>query len=531
MGRSVSNFGFSRSGIIGMPDRRGTESPAEQGVGDRQRSLDLGVVTGASPAAELLLAVATTRLYRGWRAWLLAVGSVLACCGVGVALDAFGQFYYLPLVPAVLVTAMLTRRGPTAAAILLSVALNVLLAPRQGSVDALLHAALFVFVGWLIAEICWAQRRMHRQSVELARTLAGRNAVLDTVLASVPVIILDRAGRVRRLTPAAAGLFGVANEDAAGRPLGDLIHAFDLAALEDRASAGPLEAPTGLWIGRRPDGEPLLLSLQLGLVPSAADGDYAAVCMTDLTGAETATERARHLDAQLHRVWRLNSLGEMAATLAHELNQPLSAAAVYMHSSQRDIERTGPLGESAGRTLELAKAQVLRAGKIIRRMRDLLSTGTRELSEERVSSMIEDLGPSFALIAKERGVEIRMDVDNGDDIVRAERIQFQQAMINLVRNAVEAVSDRPNAVVLVTGRSQGDDGYRITVEDSGPGIATEQMARIFEPMTTTKSSGMGLGLSVTRTIVESHGGNLAVRRSDLGGAAFSVELPREVEDA
>lgn len=505
--------------------------PVRGDVDDPGTGLDLGAMTGARVAAESLLALATARTYRGWRAWLLAVASVLAGFTVRAGLEVFGHFYYLPLVPAVVVTAMLAHRGPTALAIVLAVAGNVALVDRESVMDTATNAILFIFVSWLIAEICWAQRRLHRRSAELARTLACRNSMLETVLTAVPVAILDREGRVRRLTPAASALFGLGDGEAAGHPFADLVHGFTLAHLEDGPPSGPLEAPTGLWIGRRPDGEPLLLSLQKGVVPEAGEGDYAAISMTDLTGAETATERARELDDQLNRVWRLNSLGEMAATLAHELNQPLSAATIYMHASQRDIERTGLIGQSAGRTLELAKTQVLRAGKIIRRMRDLLTTGTRQLEEERVSSMIEDMGPSFALIARDSGVEIRIDVDETDDIVRAERIQFQQAMINLVRNAVDAVSDRPDPVVLITGCSMGAEGYHITVEDSGPGIAGEQMERIFQPMTTTKSAGMGLGLSVTRTIVESHGGNLAVRRSALGGAAFAVELPREFEDA
>jgi two-component system sensor kinase FixL len=220
----------------------------------------------------------------------------------------------------------------------------------------------------------------------------------------------------------------------------------------------------------------------------------------------------------------------MAATLAHELNQPLSAAATYMQASQRDIEKTGLLGQSAGRTLEMAKAQMLRAGAIIRRMRDLLATGTQALNSERVSSMIEDLAPGLAMIGRDRGVEIRTEIEERDDQVRAERIQFQQALINLVRNAVEAVQDRPAPIVLVTGRPVADDLYRITVEDSGPGIPPDQIEHIFRPMTTTKSAGMGLGLSVTRTIVESHGGSLEVGDSRLGGAAFQFDIPRELED-
>ena len=146
--------------------------------------------------------------------------------------------------------------------------------------------------------------------------------------------------------------------------------------------------------------------------------------------------------------------------------------------------------------------------------------------------MIEDLGPAFALIARDRGVDIRTDIDTNDDIVRAERIQFQQALINLVRNAAEAVGDQAKPVVVIRGQTLGDGGYRLTVEDSGPGIPGNDIENVFRPMTTTKLSGMGLGLSVTRTIVESHGGALSVGRSDdLGGAAFSIDLPREVQEA
>jgi two-component system sensor kinase FixL len=513
-----------------MPDPDGMEVPSKGGV-DPITGIDLRKVTGKRSVSEILFSTATTRSYRGWRAYLLAVGAVSACFCLRGLLELVGHFYYLPMVPGVVITAMLARRAPTALAIALSILVNVLLVEREHVVDTVVNAGLFVAVSWLVAEICWAQRRMHRRSIELTRTLAGRNAVLDTVLATVPVVILGREGRIRRLTPAAASLFGVDGARTAGQPFGELVHGFDLERLDGKASNGPLEAPTGHWIGRRPDGRPLILSLQMGVMPEASEEDYAAVCVTDLTEAEMANERARDLDIQLNRVWRLNSLGEMAATLAHELNQPLSAATTYMQASQRDVERAGLIGQSAARTLELAKGQMLRAGSIIRRMRDMLATGTRQLESERVSSMLEDLGPAFALISRDKGVDIRTDIDTNDDIVRAERIQFQQALINLVRNAAEAVGDQAQPVVVIRGQALGGGGYRLTVEDSGPGIPGNDIESVFRPMTTTKSSGMGLGLSVTRTIVESHGGVLSVGRSELGGAAFSIDLPRELEDA
>lgn len=468
------------------------------------------------------------RKWRGWRGYALAVGTALVCAGIREALQAIGAFYYLPLVPAVVITAMLAGRGPVFVGIMLSVTSNLLLTHREGPTDAVANAVLFCGVSWLVAELCWAQRRDHQRAIELSRSLADRSALLDTVLTSVPVVVLDRAGRVRRMTAAAGEMFAVDPRKAENWPFSHFVHGFDIARFESPDGAPPASE---VWIGRRPDGRPLIVTLQLGIMADETmEGDYAALCLVDVTEAQAAHERLREQDAQLNRIWRLNSLGEMAATLAHELNQPLSAAATYMQASQRDIDKAGLLGQSAGRTMELAKNQLLRAGGIIKRMRDLLATGTRTLQRERVSDMLDDLEPSLALIGRERSVDIRIEIEDHDDVVRAERIQFQQALMNLVRNAADAVTNHPDPAVLISGHPIADDLYRISVEDNGAGIPTDQVERIFQPMTTTKSGGMGLGLSVTRTIVESHGGNLAVTRSRLGGAAFLFDLPRDGED-
>lgn len=474
-----------------------------------------------------LIASMVDRSYRGWRGYGLAVVSVGACLVLRSALEPFGQFYYLPMVPAAVITALLSRPGPTGLAIALSIAVNVTLVPREGLADTVVNAALFLAVSWLVAELCWAQRRVHRRVGALARKLEGRNAVLDTVLAAVPVVILDRAGRIRRLTPAAAALFGVSPTDAVGSPFSQLVDDFHLDSVDPEPAAGTPPLGGREWRGRRPDGRPLLLTLQVGVTANTTEGDdYAAVSVTDVTQARAATSRAVELDAQLNRVWRLNSLGQMAATLAHELNQPLSAAASYMHASRRDIERTGPLGESAGRTLDLAKAEVLRAGGIIRRVRELLTTGAAALERQRVSSMIEDLRPSLRLLGRDAGIDVRIDIDGRADTVLAERIQFQQAVINLVRNAIDAAGGVSHPVVLISGRGAAGH-YEISIEDNGPGILANDLDSVIRPMASGKAHGMGLGLSVTRTIVEGHGGSLRLDRSALGGAAFSIRLPQE----
>ena len=472
---------------------------------------------------------AVAAMSRGrWGGLLLAVLAVGLALAVRTLLEGLGRFYYLPMLPAVIVTALLARRAAVALAIVLSIALNLALVAREGLGDAATNALLFALVAWGVAELCMALRQLKDHADRLSRKLAAQDALLNTVLTAVPVVTLRLDGAVRSMNPAATQLFGVDENAVQGRAFNGLVPAFDAtAASHDDQADGVLTSAEGHWNGVRADGAAFPLNIQSGRVPGPDGQDLIALCLTDLSRWHAADAQARELHTQLNKVWRLNSLGEMAATLAHELNQPLSAAATYLHASQADMEKAGPLGDSARRTTELAKTQLLRAGAIIRRMRELLSLEARRLDTERASSMIEDLGPVLSMIGSAKGVTVRMDLHAEADSVRAERIQFQQAIVNLVRNAVEAAGDTPDADVVIVGRALSDAHYAISVEDNGPGIAADQVERMFQPMTSTKSGGMGLGLSVTRTIVESHGGRLVVAKSALGGAAFSFNLIRE----
>ncbi len=453
---------------------------------------------------------------------VLAVAAALAAREL---LETVGQFFYLPFVPAVMVTAIHARRWSTAGAIALSLAANITLVAREGMVDTAINALLFVAVSWFIAEMCWRLRAMQERAEDLSGRLAHRNEMLDAILASVPLVAVDREGRILMLTRRASAILGAPGGLASGRPLNDFVDGFDMATAEGGEDV--------VWSGRHPDGRTYPLSIQLGVLPDNPDGIHATLCLTDLTRSHVADARARELHTQLNRVWRLNSLGEMAASLAHELNQPLSAATTYLHASQMEVQKAGLMGQSASRTIDLAKAQLLRAGSIIRRMRELLAHESRSLGTERVAPMMADMHGILAMIQRDRRVAIEIDIDEVNDRVQAERIQFQQAMINLIRNAVEAVDARAEGRVRVTGRARTETLFELVVEDNGNGVAVEQLDTIFRPLMTTKSAGMGLGLSVTRTIVESHGGTLSVGRSELGGAAFSFSLLREheLEDA
>lgn len=348
------------------------------------------------------------------------------------------------------------------------------------------------------------------------------SAVLRSVLSAVPVLLLDDQGKVKRASQACAEILGLPSDEVVGRPFNDFVKGFETAEHIGHAP-GMVEAHRASWMVNRPDQSPVPVEIWLDHTPEGL-----MIRLVDLTPRHAADAQARELHSQLNKVWRLNSLGEMAATLAHELNQPLGAAAAYLHAAQEDMRAAGTLGESALRTTDLAKAQMLRGGQIIRRMRELLTMEMRALEKERVGRVVDDVLPILTLTGKDRNIRITTDIAM-PDTVRMDRIQVQQALVNLVRNAVEA---SPNGSdVLITGKPVSERAYEIAVEDSGPGIAPDQVDSVFQPMTSTKSGGMGLGLSVTRTIVESHGGHLRVGASRWGGARFSFNLTIATQEA
>lgn len=470
------------------------------------------------------LAAAGAWASHGSNGYGLAIAAVGLALLARLGLEAVGKVYYLPLIPAVMLPAFLASRRATALAIVLSILANVILVPRHSVADAIMNAAMFACVGVAIGELGRAGRAARDKALELKIRLSLRDATIDAMLTAAAVVTLDSASRVVAISCPALRLFRIDEVDALGRPFQDFVGYFDPVAVRSSTSEDPMLDQ--YWLGRRADGDVFPVGIQLALVADAAGSPDTILTLTDLSLWHTSELRNQALGDQLNQVWRMNSLGEMAAILSHELNQPLTAAASYLQATQADLGRAGVYADSASRTIELAKGQVLRAGDIIRRARDLLAVNTQTLEPERVSSMVDDLGPIIQLLGPAGGVLIQIDIDAGSDTVMADRIQLQQAVVNLVRNAVEAVGDQPRREVAIRGRVVSATQYQLSVEDSGPGLAPDQIERMFQPLMTTKADGMGLGLSVTRTIVERHGGDLSVRTSDLGGAAFAFNLER-----
>ena len=227
-------------------------------------------------------------------------------------------------------------------------------------------------------------------------------------------------------------------------------------------------------------------------------------------------------------------MGQMASALAHELNQPLLAIVGYMKGSRRLLEsggedRSGLLRDA----MDKAGDQALRAGQIIRRLREFVGRGDSERRVESAKRLIEEASALALVGTKDQGVRVRFQFDPAVDLVLVDKVQIQQVLLNLLRNAVEAMeASQRRELVISTAAAGDDDMVAVSVADTGSGIAPELMSQLFQPFVTNKRHGMGVGLSICRTIVEAHGGQIMVEPNPGGGTIFRFTLrPATGEDS
>lgn len=248
--------------------------------------------------------------------------------------------------------------------------------------------------------------------------------------------------------------------------------------------------------------------------------------MTDLTERQRAEEEIRRMQAELIHVSRLSAMGTMGSTLAHELNQPLTAVTNYIRGSRRLLaeggkERIAEVEEALG----AAEAGALRAGQIVRRLRELVARGTAAIRREELPKLIADAEVIAFLDADALGVEHRLELDPAAQWVEADRIQIQQVLINLIRNAMQATRDSERPEVIVCTRKTSRKQIEVSVADNGDGISPEFREALFSPFQGTKAEGLGIGLSISRTIVEAHGGKIWAEDRAGGGSVFRFTLP------
>jgi two-component system sensor kinase FixL len=215
----------------------------------------------------------------------------------------------------------------------------------------------------------------------------------------------------------------------------------------------------------------------------------------------------------------------MASALAHELNQPLAAIANYLQGSKRLLENSG--GEHAAllmEAMEKAAEQAVRAGQVIQRLRDFVARGETERRVESIKKIAEEASALALVAAKEQSVRVDLQLDPSVDLVLVDKVQISQVLLNLLRNALEAMQTSARRELVVSTMPATDGMVAINIADTGCGISDEVSSQLFQPFFSTKRQGMGIGLSISRTIIESHGGQISVEPNPAGGTIFRVTL-------
>ncbi|OBQ73589.1 PAS domain S-box protein [Mesorhizobium erdmanii] len=479
-----------------------------------------------------LLQAAFSRRFEGLNGYLLAVAAVVAMFAVRFALTGVlgTTLAFILFIPVILLAAILGGIGPGLAAVLLSFASAAYFTgfDQVSWLQAVVFGLVGLTIAWMGEMLHHARRALDRTEVELKSREAHLRSILDTVPDAT--VVIDEQGLITSFSAAAVRQFGYTEAEVLNINVRILMpepYNSQHDGYIQRYKATGEKRIIGIdrvVVGRRKDGSTFPMKLSVGEMQSG-EGRFFTGFIQDLTEREESEARLQELQSELARLARLNELGEMASTLAHELNQPLSAIANYSQGCVRflkalDNKTAEPLRDA----LEEIAKQSLRAGGIIRHLREFVTRGETDKSSEDLHRLIEEAGALALVGSREQGVRSVFDFAQHTENVLVDRVQIQQVLINLMRNAMEAMRESARRELIVsTARDDGD--MLIEVADTGPGISDEIAANLFQPFVTSKASGMGIGLSISKRIIEAHGGKIAARRNGNGGATFRLSLP------
>lgn len=373
-----------------------------------------------------------------------------------------------------------------------------------------------------------------RGTVAAAEAAALLRAILDTVPDAM--VVIDEVGLITSFSAAAEAMFGYREAEVLGKNVTLL-----MASPHREAHDGYLARylATGerriIGIGRvveglRRDGSIFPMRLSVGEAVAGKNRAFTGF-VHDLTAERASEEEVRLLQSELVHASRLSAVGTLASALAHELNQPLAAIANYM-AAGRDLAGNGSVADLPfiREALDETAKEAVRAGQIVRRLRDFVAKGEVSMRNLALGELINDATTLGLVGAREKGIEWTIDIDPDVDAVLADRVQIQQVMVNLMRNAIEAMEHGKVRQLCIRACAHGPSEAQISVSDTGHGIASEMTGRLFQPFVSTKARGMGLGLSICRTIVEAHGGELIAEPADGGGTIFRFTLTRAVRE-
>ncbi len=355
-------------------------------------------------------------------------------------------------------------------------------------------------------------------------------ALLDAAVDAI--VVIDHKGRIETFNTAAEGIFGFSAEEVLGKNV-SLLMPEPYKSEHDSYLHNYLETGNARIIGigreataKRKNGSVFPIDLSVGEIPTDDQPKFVGI-VRDTTERKQSEEEVNQTRERLAQFGRLSTLGEMAASLAHELNQPLTAIATYTQACQRLIESGQSDDDEILATLKKCTAQAQRAGEVIRRLRQFVRK--RELGRQEAScdDIIQDIKALAEVDARNSGIPLTFDVAEGLPNIRVDAVQIQQVILNLIRNGIDAMikMDHVDEGISVSVSKFENEQVKLAVTDHGGGITKEAEENIFQPFFTTKSSGMGLGLAICRSIIESHGGVLGFTKNPSGGTTFHFTLP------
>jgi two-component system sensor kinase FixL len=361
-------------------------------------------------------------------------------------------------------------------------------------------------------------------------------ALLDAAVDAI--VVIDERAQVLTFNRAAERMFGYAAADVVGN---------NVSMLMDEPHRSRHDAYVGHYVatgeahiigkgreveGRRANGEVFPVSLAVGEAADSGARRFVGI-VRDLSAQRAAEQRARSLEVRLAHVGRFNLMGEMAAGIAHEINQPLSAIATYAQAAKRVMQRAQPDVAMLTDICVKIDDQARRAGQVIDNLRKFIRKQEIETQSLDVNRVIADVMSLIEADAHSEGIPVQVRAGEGLPKVRADAVQLQQVLLNLTRNSVDAMRGglgKERGIIIATEHGERG-GVRIAVTDHGHGVSRQLGDHIFHPFVTTKSDGLGVGLAISKTIVQSYEGSLSFSDNPRGGSVFTIDLPANKEAA
>lgn len=468
---------------------------------------------------------------RGRRAMAAALETAVQWVSIAGALALmFGfthhraELFYVLFLPLVWIAARRGLVGAAWAVLTIQVGLIAVLEFADGSMATIRTFQLLMFAvattGLMLGAFVSERHRVARALAESRSHLA---MIFNT--AQDGVLMIDAHGRIESVNPSVERMFGRPGRALVGRDIRDLIERPPV-PLDPGVAGVPAGGSTGPWelTAHRAGDVPFPIELSIGPFASSGQEHYTLV-IRDITARRDAETRARVHQSELAHAARLTLAGEMASALAHELNQPLTAIAAYARGCLRVLRQSTPdvLEEGIREVVQQAE----RAADVITRLREFVRTGSLQRTPVDVRDLLDGTLALVRAEAAQSGIEIETRVPDRTTPVLIDRIHIEQVILNLVRNAMDALAlpSTTTRRIILDARQASAQAVEITVADSGPGIPADVAARLFHPFVTTKPGGMGLGLSISFSMIEAHGGQLRLAKNTASGAVFAFDLP------